>query len=199
MMISVYIQWCHVGDIATKFILRIWTGKYFIISTNESPIFLSQTNVSPMCKCYCLFQHIIRPNECVAQRCYMSNGRNHCYDENNEYLLILCTCCGSNGVHESCLIGTEDFICNDCRPPPPAKKRRRLNETIHMDTIYCEPQLENDEQPSNKRRKTIKSIEKTDTNNNVQMKSSTETSIISVKRAISIKLIRLENIWKDEW
>lgn len=128
----------------------------------------------------------------------MSNGRNYCYDENNEYLLILCTCCGSNGVHECCLNETDDFICNDCGPPP-AKKRRNSNETIDMDTMYCETQLE---VPSNKRRKIAKSIDEIDMNNNNAIKSPTKTVTSKqnlVLCEISIKLVRLENIQKDEW
>ena len=126
---------------------------------------------------------MMRPNECMAKQCSMSNGRNYCYDENNEYLLILCVCCGSNGVHKCCLDGTKDFICKDCgpallptpKPPAPAKKRRRLNETIGIDTLNSEPQ------PSKKRRKITKSIDKTDLNNNAQINSPTEQINIKVK------------------
>lgn len=133
----------------------------------------------------------MRPSECVAKRCNMSNGRNYCYDENHDYLLILCACCGSNGVHECCLSGTDDFTCNDCGPPP-AKKRRLLNDTIAIDTISSKPLLD---VPSKKRRKTTGCIDNVDMNNNVQMKSST-TKPKYLLRGISIKLTRLENTFK---
>lgn len=117
-------------------------------------------------------QHTMRPTECVAEQCNMSNGRNHCYDEHNEYLLVLCTCCGSTGVHECCFNGKNDFICNDCDPP--SKKRRKLDDSAD-DTIECSPQPAS---PSKKkRRKVAKPIDRTDMNNNgVQPNSSAETS-----------------------
>lgn len=137
----------------------------------------------------------MRPSECVAKpSCNMSKGRSYCYDKNNEYLLILCDCCGSSGVHKCCLIGTDYFICNDCGSPP-AKKRRILNDAIALDTVSSVPSLE---VPSKKRRKTTKCIDNTDINNNVQIKSLTKTPTIRPKfqlREIRIKLTRLENIF----
>lgn len=136
----------------------------------------------------------MRPSECVAKRCHMPNGRNYCYDENNDYLLILCECCGSNGVHECCSNGTDDlWTCNDCGPPP-AKKRRILNDTITIDTVGSMPPLK---VPSKKRRKTTGCIDDADINNNNQMKSLTESSITRPKirlRKLSIRLTRLKNI-----
>lgn len=133
----------------------------------------------------------MRPKECVAEQCNVINGRNYCYDENNEYLLILCTCCGSNGVHECCLNGKEDFVCSVCEPP--SKKRRKINETIDVDTIQCEQQPE---LPSKKRRKIAKSIENTDMNNNLPLNVSSEASTSKtdfVLWEISIKLTPLDN------
>lgn len=150
---------------------------------------------------FCLFcilhniQHLMRPSECVAKRCQMSHGRSYCYDEDNEYLLTLCTCCGSNGVHECCLNGTVDFICNDCGPPP-AKKRRIVSETIAMDVTKYDRQLE---VSSMKRRKIAKCIDTADINNNVQISTSTPKPKF-VLRELSIKLVRLENVFKRiEW
>lgn len=129
----------------------------------------------------------MRPKECVAAQCNMSNGRDYCYDENDGYLLELCTCCGSNGVHKCCLDEGKKFTCNDCEPP--SKKRRRLNDDTNVnsiDTIICETQPVL--QASNKRRKIIKPIDQTDMNNNVQPNSSSE-ALTSASSADFVPLI----------
>lgn len=137
----------------------------------------------------------MRPSKCVAKRCGMSNGRDYCYNENNEYLLIVCTNCGSNGVHECCLNDKDDFICNDCGPP--SNKRRKLNEANGIDTMYYEPQPK---QSLKKRRKIAKPIYETDANNNVEMESSPKTSKSTSKPGfvlweIRIKLPPLTDDW----
>lgn len=54
----------------------------------------------------------------------MQQGRQYCYDENNEYLLVVCEHCGSAGVHERCMQKKRRFLCDDCKLEPPRKKRK---------------------------------------------------------------------------
>lgn len=97
-----------------------------VIDQLDSKMLLSMPNISEWSIFVDLLQHNAGPGECAAKHCCMPSGRRKCFNEDGEYLLVRCHTCGSRGVHECCMPGKRQFICDDCDLNEPPSKRRKI-------------------------------------------------------------------------
>lgn len=93
-------------------------------------------------------QHDIRPVECVAKSCKSRQGRMNYIDKKGEYLLVVCQCCGSKGVHKCCLKRKSEFLCDDCDFKPISKKRKLTEDRDDSVSIHNDIDMNNNVQMS---------------------------------------------------
>jgi hypothetical protein len=76
-----------------------------------------------------------RHSRCDVEFCLCNNGRHFSDENSNNWKIILCNTCGSQGVHMSCALITNQndiWVCGECKAFEERVKKRnqRINEVV---------------------------------------------------------------------